>query len=151
MTQPIERDRIYRKRWFDAEIIVLCVRWYISYRLTYRDLVEMMAERGVTLARTTILRWTFRFIPEFEKRWDRFRRRVGGSWRTDETYICIRGQWHYLYRAVDQDGQTIDFLPRRDRAIAAAQAFFRKALDSNGQRFPRTVTLDGHVPSRSAL
>ena len=151
MTKPIERDRIYRKRWFDAEIIVLCVRWYISYRLTYRDLVEMMAERGVSVVHTTILRWTLRFVPEFEKRWDRFRRRVGGSWRTDETYISIRGQWHYLYRAVDQYGQTIDFLLRRDRGIAAAQAFFRKALDSNGDRFPRTVTLDGHVPSRSAL
>lgn len=149
--KPIERDQIYRKRWFDAEIILLCARWYISYRLTYRDLVEMMAERGVNLAHTTILRWTLRFVPEFEKRWDRFRRRVGGSWRVDETYVCIRGQWHYLYRAVDQHGQTIDFLLRRDRGITAAQAFFRKALNSNGQRFPRTVTLDGHVPSRSAL
>ena len=94
MTKPIERDRIYRKRWFDAEVFVLCVRWYISYRLTYRDLVEMMAERGVSVVHTTILRWTLRFVPEFEKHWDRFRRRVGGSWRTDETYISVRGQWH---------------------------------------------------------
>ena len=96
MTKAIERDRIYRKRWFDAEIIVLCVRWYISSRLTHRNLVEMMAERGVSVVHTTILRWTLRFIPKFEKRWDRFRRRVGGSWRADETYIRIRGQWHYL-------------------------------------------------------
>ena len=111
----------------------------------------MMAERGVTLAHTTTLRWTLRFVPEFEERWDRFRRRVDGSWRTDETYVCIWGQWHYLYRAVDQHGQTIDFLLRRDRGIAAAQALFRKALASNGDRFPRTVTLDGYVPSRMAL
>ena len=127
------------------------MRWYVSYRLTYRDLVEMMAERGVSVVHTTILRWTLRFVPEFEKRWVRFRRPVGGSWRVDEAYVCIRGQWHYLYRAVDQHGQTIDFLLRRDCGIAAAQAFFRKALDSNGDRFPRTVTLDGHVPSRSEL
>ena len=110
-----------------------------------------MAERGVSLAHSTILRWTLKYVPEFEKWLDRFRRRVGGSWRMDETYICIREQWHYLYRAVDQYGQTIDFLLRRDRGIAAAQAFFRKALASNGDRFPRTVTLDGHVPSRAAL
>ena len=70
MTKPIERDRIYRKRWFDAEVIVLCVRWYISYRLPYRDLVEMMAERSVSVVHTTILRSTLRFVPEFEKRWD---------------------------------------------------------------------------------
>ena len=151
MTKPIERDPILRKRVFDVDIIVLCVRWYVSYRLTYRDLVEIMAERLVNVAHSTILRWVIRYLPEFEKRWDRLRRRVGGSWRCDETYVCIRGQWHYLYRAVDQHSQTIDFLLRRDRRIAAAQAFFRKALDSNGQPFPRTVTLDGHVPSRSAL
>ena len=150
MTKPVERDRIYCRRWFDAEVIVVCVRWYISYRLTYRDLVEMMAERGVSVAHTTILRWTLKFIPEFEKRWGRFRRRVGGSWRMDETYMSIRGHWHYLYRAVDQYGQTIDFLLRRDRGMAAAQAFFRKALGSNRSHVPRTVTLDGHVPSRAA-
>ena len=151
MTKPIERDLIFRKRVFDVDIIVLCVRWYISYRLTYRDLTEIMAERGVSVAHSTILRWVIRYVPEFEKRWDHFRRRVGGSWRCDETYVCVRGQWHYLYRAVDQHGQTIDFLLRRDRGIAAAQALFRKALNSNGERCPRTVTLDGHVPSRSAL
>ena len=151
MTKPIARDPIFRKRVFDVDIIVLCVRWYVSYRLTYRDLVEIMAERGVSVAHSTILRWVLRYVPGFEKRWDRFRRRVGGSWRCDETYVCVRGQWHYWYRAVDQHGQTIDFLLRRDRGIAAAQAFFRKALNSNGERFPRTVTFDGHVPSRSAL
>ena len=92
-----------------------------------------------------------RYVPELAERWDRFRRRVGASWRVDETYMSIRGRWHYLYRAVDQFGKTTDFLLCRDRGIAAAQAFFHKALDSHGSRFPRTVTLDGHVPSRRAL
>ena len=151
MTQPIPRDAIYKRRVFDAEVIELCVRWYISHRLSYRDLVEIMAERGIQVAHTTILRWVLRYVPEYEKRWGRFARPVGTSWRVDETYISIRGRWHYLYRAVDKHGKTIDFLLRRDCGIAAAQAFFRKALTSVAPRVPRKITLDGHVPNRRAL
>ena len=81
MTKPIARDYIYRRRVFDAEIIELCVRWYITYRLSYRDLVGMMAERGVMVAHSTILRWVSRYVPEYEKRWKRFSRPVGTSWR----------------------------------------------------------------------
>ena len=120
MTKPIARDPIYRRRVFDADVIELCVRWYITYRLSYRDLVEMMAERGIQVAHTTVLRWVTRYVPEFEKRWRRF-------------------------------SKVVDFLLRRDRGIAAAQAFFRKALASTLPRLPRKVTLDGHVPSRRAL
>ena len=79
MTKPIARDRIYRRRSFDAEIIELCVRWYISYRLSYRDLVELVADRGVAVSHTTIMRWVIRYMPEFEKRWNRFARPVGRS------------------------------------------------------------------------
>lgn len=149
MTKPIARDPIYRQRAFDADIIQLCVRWYVTYRLSYRDLVEMMAERGIKVAHSTILRWVTRYVPEFQKRWQQFAKTVGTSWRVDETYIKIKAKWHYLYRAVDQHGKTVDFLLRRDRGIAAAQAFFRKALESTLPRMPRKVTLDGHVPSRS--
>src|SRR6266403_3902475 len=85
MTKPIARDRIYRGRVFDGEIIELCVRWYITYRLSYRDLVEMMAERGVQVAHSTILRWVIRYVPEFVKRWSRISKAVGTSWRVDET------------------------------------------------------------------
>jgi transposase-like protein len=151
MTKPIARDPIYRRRRFEGEIIELCVRWYISYRLSYRDLVAMMAERGLVMSHTTILRWVIRYVPEFEKRWNRWARRVNSSWRVDETYISVRGKWHYLYRAVDKHGKTVDFLLRPDRGIAAAQAFFRKALATNSPRWPRKVTLDGHVPSHRAL
>jgi hypothetical protein len=112
MTQPIPRDAIYRRRVFDAEVIELCVRWYITYRLSYRDLVEIMAERGVQVAHTTILRWVLRYVPEYEKRWRRFLKPVRTSWRVDETYVSIRGRWHYLYRAVEKQGKTIDFLLR---------------------------------------
>ncbi len=96
MTKPLPRDAIYRRRAFDAETIELCVRWYISYRLSYRDLVELITERGVKPAHTTILRWVQRYVPEYAKRWNRFARPVGTSWRMDETYLCIRGRWHYL-------------------------------------------------------
>src|ERR1035441_6609691 len=82
MTKPIARDPIYRRRAFDADIIELCVRWYITYRLSYRDLVEMMAERGIKVAHSTILRWVTRYVPEFEKRWLGSRRRSAprGEW-----------------------------------------------------------------------
>ena len=78
MTKPLERDAIYLKRHFDAEIIVLCVRWYVTYKLSYRDLAAMMAERAVVVSHTTIMRWVIRYAPEFEKRWSRFSRSIEG-------------------------------------------------------------------------
>src|SRR5450756_2736692 len=150
MTKGIGREPRYRRRAFDGDIIELWVRWCISYRLSYRDVVEIMAERGIEVAHTTVLRWVSRYVPEFEKRWNRFSKAVGTSWRVDETYISIKAKWHYLYRAVDRHGKTVDFLLRRDRGIGAAQAFFRKALATCAPRVPRKVTLDGHVPSRRA-
>ena len=127
MTLPKARDAIYRRRQFESETIDLCVRWYIIYRLNYRDLVAIMAERGISVSHTTILRWVIRYVPEFEKRWNRWARRVNSSWRVDETYIRVRGKWQYLYRAVDKYGKTVDFLLRPDRGTAAAQAFSNNA------------------------
>ena len=101
MTKAIARDPIYRRRRFEAELIELSVRWYITYRLSYRDLVAMVAERGVGVSHTTIMRWALRYVPEFENRWARYARRVNRSWPVDETSIPVRGRWHYLYRAVD--------------------------------------------------
>ena len=149
MTKRQDRDAIYVKRQFDSEIIVLCVRWYITYRLSYRDLVAMMAERGVSVSHTTIMRWVIRYVPEFEKRWNRFARSIGSSWRVDETYISIKGKWHYLYRAVDKQGRSIDFMLRPDRGIAAAQAFFRRALASHPDRPLNVNTRSGCFPSSS--
>src|SRR2546421_11225689 len=109
---------LFKGRHFDREIIVLCVRWYLSFKLSSRDLVQIMSERGIALTHTTILRWVQRYVPEFEKRWNRYTGPVGDSWRVDETYIKIKGQWVYLYRAVDKVGRTVDFLLSTPRARA---------------------------------
>ena len=86
-------EDLFKGRHFDREIIILCVRWYLRFKLSFRDLVEMMAERGISLAHTTIMRWIQRYVPEFEKRWNRFACRAGASWRVDETYVKIKGRW----------------------------------------------------------
>jgi len=135
-------DELFEGRHFDREIIVLCVRWYLRFKLSLRDLVEMMAERGLAMAHTTIMRWVQRYAPEFVKRWNRFGRPTGRSWRVDETYVKLRGRWVYLYRAVDRAGQTVDFRLSARRDVAAAKAFFKKAIKSQG-RPPQTITLDG--------
>jgi transposase-like protein len=122
-------------------VIILCVRWYLRYKLSFRDLVEMMAERGLNLAHTSILRWVRRYIPEFVKHWNRFGRTPGRSRRVDETY---------LYRAVDKAGQTIDFSLSRTRDVAAAKAFFQKAIRHEG-RSPHTIPLDGYAASHRAV
>jgi hypothetical protein len=109
MTKPIVRDPIYRRHRFDAEVIELCVRWYITYRLSYRDLVAMMAERGISVSHTTIHRWVIRYVPEFEKRWNRFARPVNTSWRVDETYINIRGEVAFSLSGCRQARQDCGF------------------------------------------
>src|ERR1035437_8650209 len=140
---------LFAGRHFDRDVIILCVRWYLSYKLSFRDLVEMMDERGLRLSHTTIMRWVQRYAPEFEKRWARFARKVGRSWRVDETYLKVRGRWVYLYRAVDRDGDTVDFRLSLTRDVAAAKAFFRKALRSQ-KRAPVSITLDGYAASPRA-
>ena len=139
---------LFAGRHFDWEIIVLCVRWYLRYKLSLRDLVEMMAERGLHLAHTTILRWVQRYVPEFEKQWNRFACIAGRSWRVDETYVRVRGGWVYLYRAVDRDGHTVDFRLSPNRDVASAKAFLRKAFLTQGWA-PESVTLilDNSLPS----
>ena len=144
-----ERNPLFAGHWFEDDIILLCLRWYFRFKLSYRDLVVILGERGLSISHTTILRWVIRYAETCKNRWRRFERPVGGSWRVDETFIKVRGQWMYLYRAMDGQGNTVEFYLSRTRGIAAAATFFRKALKHH--REPHSITLDGHRPSPSAL
>jgi transposase-like protein len=151
MTIRISRDPIYRRRRFSAETIELCVRWYITYRLSYRDLVAMMAEREIAVSHTTIMRWVLKYVPEYERRWARFARPPGLSWRMDETAVSVRGGWHYLYRAADRDGKSVASLLCRNRCMRSMQAFFRSAVSENGVPWPGKINLDGNKATHLGL
>jgi transposase-like protein len=100
----------------------MCVRWYLRFRLSYRDLASIAAELGVAVAPSTILRWVIRYTGEFARRWSSFELGVGGSWRADETYIKVNGGWMFLYRAVDEKGRTVAKpATRRQRASSSAK------------------------------
>ncbi len=101
---------LFKWKQYESAIILLTVRWYLKYSLSYRDIVEMMNERGLKISHTTIMRWVHEFGPEIDKRIRPFLNHTNDSWRTDETYIKVKGQWMYLYRAVDSMGKTIDFM-----------------------------------------
>jgi len=100
----------FKRRRFPVEIILVCVRWYCKYGITYRDLAEMMQERGVEVDASTIFRWVQRYAPELEKRIRWYQGYRSSSWRVDETYVKVGGQWKYLFRAVDKHGRLIDFM-----------------------------------------
>jgi transposase-like protein len=143
-------EELFEGPHLDRASIVLCVRWYLRFKLSFHDLVEMMAERGVSIAHTTIMRWVRHYAPEFERRWNRFAQQAGASWCVDETYVKVRGEWVYLCRAVGRAGNTVDFRLSLRRDVAAAKAFFRKAIKDQGSG-PRTITLDGYAASHRAV
>ena len=132
----------FKWKHFVGEIILQTVRWYLKYPLSYRNLKEMMAERGIKVDHTTIMRWVHQYSPEIEKKIRRHLRPTNDSWRVDETYIKVKGKWKYLYRAVDSDGDTIDFMLSAKRNRKAAKRFFKKALSSNHNQIPRVITVD---------
>jgi transposase-like protein len=132
----------FKGRQFTAEIILWAVRWYLQFPISYRDLEHMLSDRGVQVDHTTLFRWIQAYAPELDKRVRPHLRPTNGSWRVDETYIRVKGEWVYLYRAVDAAGQTIDFLLSVKRDAAAAKRFFRKALKQAHTVNPRTITVD---------
>ena len=134
---------------FPIDLILVCIRWYAAYPLSYRHLEEMMQERGVNVDHSTINRWAIRFLPLLEKAFRKYKRPVGVSWRMDETYIKVKGQWKYLYRAVDKQGNTVDFLLTARRDKSAAKRFFAKAIGSSG--LPEKINIDKSGSNKSAV
>src|SRR4029453_15630155 len=134
---------------FPQDIILMGVRWYLAYPLSYRHVEELLEERGVPIDHATIQRWVVKYSPQLEEAFHRRKRSVWISWRMDETYIKVKGQWRYLYRAVDKHGQTIDFLLTEQRDTEAALRFLKKAICRNG--LPETITIDGSDANEAAI
>jgi putative transposase len=134
---------------FPQDIILMGVRWYVAYPLSYRHVEELMEERGVLLDHATIQRWVVKYSPQLEEAFHQRKRPVWRSWRMDETYIRVKGEWRYLYRAVDKHGQTIDFLLTEQRDQEAALRFLTQAIRRHG--VPETITIDGSEANAAAI
>lgn len=131
----------FKWKHFPKELILLLVRWYLAYSLSYRDIEEIMLERNIQIDHSTINRWVIHYAPLLESEFRKnYKRSVGSSWRMDETYIKIKGIWHYLYHAVDKNGNTVDFMLSKKRDEAAAKKFFERAIRFNG--LPEKITID---------
>lgn len=141
--------KAFRRLHYPTDVIAQCVRWYLAYALSLRNLEDMMAERGILVDHSTLHRWVIRLVPLLDNVFRRHKRSVGRRWRMDETYIKVKGQWKYLYRAVDTAGQTIDFLLTAKRDAAAALRFFRQAIRYHGE--PEVVTIDKSGANTAAL
>jgi transposase, IS6 family len=135
----------FKWRHFQPEIILCGVRWYLRYSLSYRDVEELILERGLHVDHTTVFRWVQRYAPELDKRCRPHLRATNDSYRVDETYIKIKKHWYYLYRAVDSTGATLDFMLSATRDADAAERFFRQVLQASHTRMPRVITVDKHA------
>jgi IS6 family transposase len=142
---------LFKWRHFLPEIILLNVRWYCRYSLSYRNLEELMQERGVEVDHSTINRWVLKYAPELDKRIRPYLKPTNDSWRVDETYIKVREVWKYLYRAVDSQGNTLDFMLSAKRDGKAAARFFRKVLKAQHTRTPRVITVDKNAAYPTAM
>jgi transposase-like protein len=126
---------------FPPDVIVLAVRWYLRYGLSYRDVEELLAERGVEVDHVTVYRWVLRFTPLLAEAARPCRHAVGDRWQVDETYVKVAGHWRYVYRAIDQFGQAVDVFVSTRRDADAAERFFKQAIGSTSVR-PVEVTTD---------
>jgi IS6 family transposase len=132
----------FKWRHFEPAIILLCVRWYCRYQLSYRDVKEMMHERGLDVDHSTVFRWVQRYAPEINKRIRQHLKMSGTSYRVDETYIKVGKSCKYLYRAVDKSGQTIEFMLSSKRDVSAAKRFFKKMMRAEQRRLPFSISVD---------
>ena len=138
----MKRRNPFKRHRFPQEIILLAVRWYCRYPLSYQDVVDLLAERGVTLDRSTIFRWVQKFGPEIAERTERHLRRSSLDWHVDETYIRVGGKWCYLWRAVDANGQLVDFRLTVRRDAKAAKSFLNKAIGRVRLHRPVSIITD---------
>jgi putative transposase len=134
---------------FPQDVILMGVRWYVAYPLSTRHVEELMEERGVEVDHSTINRWVIKYSPQLEEAFHRRKRLIWVSWRMDETYIKVKGEWRYLYRAVDKMGQTIDFLLTEQRDEQAAKRFLIQAIRRHG--VPEKITIDGSAANKAAI
>jgi len=141
--------RVLQRLHYPIEVMLVCVRWYAAYPLSLRHIEEMMAERGVLVDHTTVHRWSIKMLPILAAAMRWRKRCVGASWRMDETYVKVGGQWKYLYRAVDKAGHTIDFLLCAHRDYAAARRFFERAIDLHGVL--EKITIDKNGANTAAI
>lgn len=139
----------FKGRHHQQDIILQCVRWYVAYSLSYLDLEELMQERGYALEHSTVQRWVVHYAPRIEKAFRKNKKRTGNRWWLDETYIKIKGEWKHLYRAVDKQGQTIDFLLTAKRDKKAASRFLSKAIGSSGK--PSLINIDRSGANTAAI
>src|SRR5256714_8208129 len=135
---------------FPQDIILMGVRWYLAYPRSYRHVEELLEERGVPVDHATISRWVIKYSPLLEEAFHRRKRPVYVSWRMDETYIRVKGEWKYLYRAVDKHGKTIDFFLTEHRDEHAAKAFLIQAIRRHGG-VPEKITIDGSAANEAAI
>jgi transposase, IS6 family len=132
----------FKWRHYAPDVILLCVRWHCCYQLSYRDVEEMMRERGLDVDHSTVFRWVQRYAPEINKRLRQHLKMSGTSYRVDETYIKVDKTCKYLYRAVDKEGQTIEFMLSAKRDVSAAIRFFKKMMRAEHRRLPFSISID---------
>ena len=142
---------LFKWRQFEPEVILLAVGWYLRFCLSYRDVEELLAERGLRADHVTVWRWVQHYAPELKRRLRQRLKATNDSWRVDETYVRVKGKWVYLYRAVDSTGSTIDFLLSAKRDAAAAERFLTKALDGENHPAPRAINTDKHAAYPPAI
>src|SRR6202162_648358 len=142
---------LFKWRQFEPEMILRAVGWYLRFSLSYRDVEELLAERGLRADHVTVWRWVQRYAPELERRLRQRLKATNDSWRVDETYVRVKGKWVYLSRAVDSTGSTIDFLLSAKRDAVAAERFLTKALDGENHPAPRVINTDKHAAYPPAI
>src|SRR5450830_1800460 len=144
-----ELRKVIKRMHYPLEIMLMCVRWYVAYPLSLRHIGEMMQERGVFVDHATVHRWAIKMLPVLAAVLRRRKRPAGKSWRMDETYIKVAGEWEYLYRAVDREGATVDFLLTAKRDLAAARRFLERAI--NLHDLPEKITIDKSGANTAAI